>query len=45
MPYYERSMSMYADGKGGMGGGMESMPLPAGEQEIRINVNLTYEVK
>jgi uncharacterized protein len=45
MPYYERSMAMYADGKGGMGGGMESMPLPAGEQEIRINVNLTYEVK
>lgn len=40
-PMYERAMSMDA----GYGGGIEeSIPVPAGEQEVRVNVSLTYEV-
>lgn len=41
-PMYERAMM---DGGIGMGGGGGAPPMPAGEQEIRVNVNLTYEVR
>jgi len=44
MPMYARTMSMdAAEGMGG--GGMVAPPLPAGEQEVIVTVNLTYKLK
>lgn len=40
MPYMERAMGM-----GGGGDVAQSAPLPAGEQEIRVNVSITYELE
>lgn len=40
MPMYD-----YAYGKGGMGGGSSGPSVPAGENEIVINVSLTYQIK
>jgi uncharacterized protein len=40
-PMYERAMMMDSVGMGGGGG----MPVPSGEQEVRMNVTLTYEVR
>ena len=42
-PMYARTMSMDAEGMGG--GGMVAPPLPAGEQEVNITVNLTYRLE
>lgn len=35
----------YADGKGGMGGGMSSPTVPTGTQEVIVEVNLNYKVE
>ncbi len=35
----------YYDGKGGLGGGSASPQLPAGNQEVVIEVNLNYKIK
>jgi uncharacterized protein len=42
-PMYERAMMMDMGMGGGGGGG--GMPVPSGEQEVRMNVTLTYEVR
>ncbi len=38
-------MARDAVGMAGGGGDMASLPLPSGEQEIRVNVTLTYELE
>lgn len=46
--YYEGGNYPYymAEGKGGMGGGAAPIPsIPAGENEIIINVTLTYQIR
>lgn len=42
-PMYARATMDMAEGMGG--GGMVAPPLPAGEQEVNVMVNLTYELK
>jgi uncharacterized protein len=42
-PMMMRAESM--DMKGGMGGGGMAPPLPAGEQEVVVTVNLTYQLR
>ncbi|MBU0766303.1 SIMPL domain-containing protein [Patescibacteria group bacterium] len=43
-PMYEKAMAM--DMAGGMGGGGPiAPPIPAGEQEVSVNVSLVYELK
>lgn len=43
-PMMMRAESMDAAGGYG-GGGMQAPPIPAGEQEIVVNVNITYKIK
>ncbi|MBT4119566.1 MAG: SIMPL domain-containing protein [Candidatus Peribacter sp.] len=43
-PMMMRSESMDASGGYG-GGGMKAPPIPAGEQEVMVNVNITYKIK
>ncbi len=38
-------MMMMRTEKAGMGGGVPDLPLPAGEQEVNIQVTLTYELR
>ena len=42
-PMMMRSESMDVGGYGG-GGGMKAPPIPAGEQEVVVNVNITYRI-
>ena len=42
MPMYRGDYAMM---EGGIGGGGGAPPMPAGEQEVQVNVNLTYEVR
>lgn len=43
MPYFARDMALEKAGIGG--GGVEPTPLPAGEEELTVQVTLTYELK
>lgn len=43
MPYMAKGMAMESVGMGG--GGDAGVPLPAGEQEVMVNVSMTYEVE
>ncbi len=42
MPMYRGDFAMM---EAGIGGGRGAPPMPAGEQEIQVNVSLTYEVR
>ncbi|MBU2259704.1 SIMPL domain-containing protein [Patescibacteria group bacterium] len=44
-PRYEKAMAMSMDEGGMGGGGMVAPPIPAGEQEVVVNVSLVYELK
>jgi len=43
-PMYARTVMMDAEGMGG-GGAPKAPPLPAGEQEVVVTVNLTYKLR
>ncbi|MBM3230764.1 SIMPL domain-containing protein [Candidatus Peregrinibacteria bacterium] len=43
MPYMERAVMM--DASVGKGGGGMAPPIPSGEQEINVSVNLTYRIR